>query len=369
MVAPMSFDAILFDPVTKTSPRVSARVFGSSIEVTGHGGDALHVDPSRCELIAGGWDKAAIQISWTTADGTWALSTTDANARAELARLPKFEAALHAAARARAGAARSGGLGIALVALVTLLPLLAILGVLAFRNEIVDAVLKRIPMSVDVEVGRMFEGSVTKSGEMVNDIAAARAVQEIVDRLKAATPHQGLDFRVHVQKSAEVNAFAAPGGLIVVYTGLIKEAGSAEEVAGVLAHEMAHATNRHSMRQLIYAGGVLPLAGMLIGQPDAAAMFQNFGQLSELKFSRTQEEDADRTGFDTLVAAGISTEGMARFFDRLANIGGAAPPAFLSTHPSSADRAAAIRKRTEALPGSRPERLAIDWPAVQASIR
>lgn len=365
----MSFNAILFDPVTKTSPRVSARVFGSSIEVTGHGDEALHVDPSRCELSAGGWDKAALQISWTTPEGAWALSSTDPAARAELARLPKFEAALQAAGRAKSGADRSGRLGMALLALVVLLPLLVILGVVAFRDEIVDIVLKRIPTSVDVEVGRMFEGSVTKSGEMVKDTAATRAVQEIVDRLKAATPDQGLDFRVHVQKSAEVNAFAAPGGLIVVYTGLIKEAGSAEEVAGVLAHEIAHATNRHSMRQLIYAGGILPLAGMLIGQPDAAAMFQNFGQLSELKFSRSQEEDADRTGFDTLVAAGISTEGMARFFDRLANTGGAAPPSFLSTHPSSADRAAAIRKRTEALQGPRPERLSIDWPAVQASIR
>ena len=365
----MSFNAILFDPVKKTSPRVSARVFGSSIEVTGHGDNALHIDPSRCELTAGGWDKAALQFSWTTPEGAWALSTTDPPARAELARLPKFEAALQAAGRAKVGAERSGRLGMALLALVVVLPLLVILGVLAFRNEIVDIVLKRIPTSVDVEVGRMFEGSVTKSGEMVKDTAATRAVQEIVDRLKAATPDQGLDFRVHVQKSAEVNAFAAPGGLIVVYTGLIKEAGSAEEVAGVLAHEIAHATNRHSMRQLIYAGGILPLAGMLIGQPDAAAMFQNFGQLSELKFSRSQEEDADRTGFDTLVAAGISTEGMARFFDRLANTGGAAPPSFLSTHPSSADRAAAIRKRTEALQGPRPERLSIDWPAVQASIR
>ena len=122
------------------------------------------------------------------------------------------------------------------------------------------------------------------------------------------------------------------------------------------------------MRQMLYAGGLLPLAGMLLGQPDAAVLFEGLGQLSELRFSRTQEEDADRAGFDALVAAGISTEGMARFFDRLAETSGA-PPSFLSTHPSSTDRAAAIRGRANALANAKPKPLAVDWAAVQASIR
>jgi predicted Zn-dependent protease len=190
----------------------------------------------------------------------------------------------------------------------------------------------------------------------------------MVGKLTHASPDKRFAFKVSVQQNQEVNAFAAPGGLIVVYTGLIDEAGTAEEVAGVLAHEMAHATHRHSMRQLIYAGGLLPLMGLLIGQPDAAALFHNLGKLSELKFSRTQEEEADRTGFDTLVAAGISTEGMARFFDRLAQASGASP-SFLSTHPASGDRAAAIRARATALGHRTIEPLSIDWNAVKASIR
>lgn len=122
------------------------------------------------------------------------------------------------------------------------------------------------------------------------------------------------------------------------------------------------------MRQMLYAGGLLPLASMLIGQPDAASLFQSLGQLSELKFSRTQEEDADRTGFETLVAAGISTEGFARFLDRLSNNGGA-PPSFLSTHPSSVDRAAAIRERTRQLGDTKISPVPLDWAEVQASLR
>ena len=135
-----------------------------------------------------------------------------------------------------------------------------------------------------------------------------------------------------------------------------------------VAHEMAHVTKRHSMRQLIYAGGVLPLVGLLVGQPDAAALVQNLGQLAELRFSRSQEEVADLTGFETLVAARVSTEGMARFFDRLAKMEGGTS-SFLSTHPSSAGRAEAIRARAKAFPATPVAPFDIDWATVKAAVR
>lgn len=363
----MSFEAILFDPVTRDSTKVTVRAFGSSLEVTG-GREPLRVDAAKCQLTAGGWDRESIQITWSGEAGLFALSSTDPGASAEIGRIPHFHSALDATSKSQKSARRSGRLGLSLVALLALLPLLLLFIVLLFRDPLVDFVLKRIPVTVDKEVGKMFEGQFLASKEVVPANEATRAVGLIVDKLKAASADQRFDFKVSVQRNKEVNAFAAPGGLIVVYTGLIAEAASAEEVAGVLAHEMAHATNRHSMRQMLYAGGLLPLAGMLIGQPDAAALFQSLGQLSELKFSRTQEEDADRTGFDTLVAAGMPTEGMARFFDRLAAMSGA-PPSFLSTHPSSADRATAIRARAKALANPATEPLPIDWDAVKASIR
>ncbi len=363
----MSFHAILFDPVTRNSTKVSVRAFGSSLEVVG-GPEGLRIDGARCQLTAGGWDRESLQITWTGEGGLWALSSTDSGATAEIGRIPALKSALDAASHAQKGARRSGRLGLLIVALLTALPLLAILLLFAFRDPIIDFVLNRIPVTVDQEVGKMFEGELANSKDTVAENEATRAVGHIVDTLKAASAETRFDFTVKVQRNKEINAFAAPGGLIVVYTGLIAEAGSAEEVAGVLAHEMAHATRRHSMRQLIYAAGLMPLATMLLGSPDAASVFQGVGQLTELKFSRSQEEDADLTGFDTLVAAGIDTEGMARFFDRLAAQTGA-PPSFLSTHPSSTDRAAAIRARTKALPNPNVKPLELDWEAVKASIR
>ncbi|MBK5255110.1 MAG: M48 family metallopeptidase [Vicinamibacteria bacterium] len=365
----MPFEAILFDPATKASSRVSVQTFGSSLEVVrGATGESLRVDPSRCELTAGGWDHQSILISWPGALGTFALSSTDPLAASELARIAPFQPALAAALKSGGRARRHERMGLAVVALVTLLPALVLLSLFAFRNQIVDAVLKKIPVSVDQEIGKMFEAEILRSKAVVAENEATRAIGVIVDRLKQANSPRGFEFRVSVQRNTEVNAFAAPGGLIVVYTGLINEAGSAEEVAGVVAHEMAHATRRHSMRQLIYGAGLLPLMGLVIGQPDTASLVQNLGQLSELRFSRSQEEDADRGGFDSLVSAGIPTEGMARFFDRLAQAEGA-PPSFLSTHPSSAGRADAVRERGRGVDAANARPLPIDWDAVKASIR
>ncbi len=362
----MPFEATLFNPVSGESAKVSVRTFGSSLEVIG-GNETLRVDPAKCALTAGGWDRESIQIAWPGEGGTWALTSKDPLARDDLARIPRFQEALREAVRVQTSARRSGRLGLTMVAVLTLLPVLLLVCLLVFRNQIVDFVLARIPATVDQEVGKMFEGEVLASKETVVENEATRAIDLMVRKLTAARPDNRFGFKVSLQRNREVNAFAAPGGLIVVYTGLLDEAGSAEEVAAVLAHEMAHVTERHSMRQLVYAGGLLPLMGLLIGQPDAAALFQNLGKLSELKFSRAQEEAADRVGFDTLVAARVSTEGMARFFDRLARADGASP-SFFSTHPSSDDRAAAIRARAQALGQREVEPLPIDWTAVRASI-
>ena len=363
----MAFDAQLFDPRSGDTTRVTVQIFGSSLEILRPGSDAFRVDPGKCELQAGGWDQGALQITWPGEAGVWALSTKDPLAMGELMRVPRFQERLAAAGRVHRKAAARGRLGLVLVAVIVLLPLIAIGFVYSYRDPLIDIVLKRIPIGVDQEVGRLFEGDLAGPNAVVADSEASRAINAIVARLQKSSPGQPFTFRVSVQKNPEVNAFAAPGGLIVVYTGLIKEAGSADEVAGVLAHEMAHATKRHSMRQLIYTAGVLPLVGFLIGQPDAASLFRDVSQLSELRFSRQQEEDADLTGFDTLVAAGLPPEGMARFFDRLNKKSGAAP-SFLSTHPASADRAAAIRKRAEALKSLPGQPLDIDWGKVKASV-
>lgn len=365
----MSFKGVLFDPASGGSKKVAARVVLGALEISPAAGEptVLRVDLARVTLAAGGWDRGSVQLVWSGEAGAHALTTDDPAAAEELAKAPGLQGAVAQAGREQARVRRQGRFGLALLAALTILPVALLLLIWAFRGSIVDALLERLPTTFDVEVAKMFEGDIVASSDTLKGTAANEAVEAIVRRLQAAAPDSPFEFRVHVQKNAQVNAFAAPGGLIVVYTGLIREASSPDEVAGVLAHEMAHVTRRHSMRQMLYRAGVLPLMGLLVGSPEAASIFETAGQLSDLGFSREQESDADSVGYEILRRARLPAGGMASFFDQLSKIGGAAPPALLSTHPDSAERAAALRERIARDGKAVTEPLDVDWEAARAA--
>lgn len=362
------FSGVLFDPRSGVSTKVEVRVVLGALEFVGVT-DVPRVDISRVAAASGGWDRASLQLMWSGEGGQYALTTNDPLAASALAQFANLKTGIDAATKGRKGANRSGRLAVALLTVLVALPLLAILAIYLFRNRIIDIVLDRLPPSFDIQAGQLFEGDITKSANLVTGTAANQAVEAIVARLAKASPPSPFTYRVHIQRSKEVNAFAAPGGLIVVYTGLIQEAGSPEEVAGVLAHEMAHVTERHSMRQMLYQLGVLPLIGFFLGSPEAASVFEAAGQLTELQFSRVQEEQADDIGASTLRRARLSPEGMAAFFDRLARIGGASPPAILSTHPGSAERAKRIRERVRAEGEPPAEPFDFDWASARAAAK
>ena len=138
-------------------------------------------------------------------------------------------------------------------------------------------------------------------------------------------------------KDRSVNAFAAPGGHVVVLSGLIDEAKSGDEVAGVLAHEIAHVIHRHPMESLVRAMGLAVLAEALSGDGlgGTAAML-----LAVTAYSR--EAEADATAVALLEAAGYDPLGLTDFFGRMAGeekrSGAGLIPSYLSTHPPSEAR-------------------------------
>ena len=157
-------------------------------------------------------------------------------------------------------------------------------------------------------------------------------------------------YRFHLADDKLVNAFALPGGDIVVNRGLIAATHDAGELAGVLAHEIQHVALRHSLKGMIRSAGMSLLFSMLIGDLGTTLVGQAAENLAGLKFSRDAESEADAEGFNLLVARGIDPRGMVRFFATLAGESGATPPALLSTHPASAEREAALAVRLAALP-------------------
>ena len=134
-----------------------------------------------------------------------------------------------------------------------------------------------------------------------------------------------------------LNAFAAPGGFIYVYTGLIKYLDTEDELAGVLGHEIAHADKRHSVNQLIKNFGVQLMLDIALGK-NQGTLTQIAQGLTRLSFSRKDEAQADEYSVIYLCPTAYNAAGAAGFFKKIEASGGSTVPEFLSTHPDPENR-------------------------------
>lgn len=144
-------------------------------------------------------------------------------------------------------------------------------------------------------------------------------------------------WRLRIIKDDETkNAFCTPGGYIYVYTGLMKFLDAEDQLAGVLAHEIAHADFRHSTRQMTRMYGIQVLLNVLAG--DREALKQVTSGLLGLRFSRSHEKEADRGSVHYLCPTEYNAAGGAAFFKKIEEAGGTSTPEFLSTHPNPKNR-------------------------------
>jgi Zn-dependent protease with chaperone function len=264
----------------------------------------------------------------------------------------------------RAGDGRTGRWILVALAAGILLPLLVIGGLFIFRDDILDAVVARIPVAQEQRLAEELWKAQRAGIKIIADGTAQAFIGQLGGRLAAArpTPYR---YRFVLADDASVNAFAMPAGIVVVHCGLLAATERPEELAGVLAHEIEHVEQRHSLRGMVRGIGAAALWSLVGGDVLGAAAADAAGRLMGLQFSREQEMAADEGGFERLVAAGIDPSGMASFFARLAKDESARPglPAFLSTHPASAERAARLAERNRGRPAAAP--LIVDWPAIR----
>ena len=145
-----------------------------------------------------------------------------------------------------------------------------------------------------------------------------------------------------------LNAFCTPGGYIYVYTGLIKYLDSKSALAGVLGHEMAHADRRHSTNQMTKRYGVQTLLDVVLGK-NQGLVSQVASELVSLRFSRTDETDADEHSVKYLCPTKYHADGAAEFFEKIEQSGGSRVPEFMSTHPSPDNRVRNIQDKAVTL--------------------
>lgn len=216
------------------------------------------------------------------------------------------------------------------------------------------------------EMGRKFEVMVRSRLPLVEDPEVTHYVQSVVDKLAGGMPPQPFPFRAGVVRHNALNAFAVPGGNVFVFTGLLMELDSEAGLAGIMAHEMAHVTQRHiasriEKAQYVTLGSLLvAVAGAVLGGgAGAVAGALGAGQSAMLNYSRIDENEADHQGFQYLLAAGYPPQGMVEGFSKIRQkswMSGTEVPAYLSTHPELGSRISGIEARIRTLPEAKKYR-------------
>ncbi len=202
----------------------------------------------------------------------------------------------------------------------------------------------RIPVAWEVDLGDAVADELAPADAVCDDPRLVGTIDAIVERLAGGLAERPYEFRVSVVDDTLVNAFAAPGGRIIVMRGLLSVSETPEELAGVLAHEMQHVQLRHGTRAILRQLPLQAVSAVLGGGGGADGTAALLGTLGVLRYARGDEAEADREGMRLLLATSVDPRGMLDFFETLDAHAGADAPAltYLSTHPATEERRARL---------------------------
>lgn len=218
--------------------------------------------------------------------------------------------------------------------------LLVVIGyiLLGVATEIAVA---RIPVGAEVWIGEHF----TDKMDALESDALQGRLDRLLDGLPGDSPLHEYNFSVQLVENEEINALALPGGLIVVFTGLVEQAESENELAMVLAHELGHFAHRDHLRRLGRGLSLALGAFLVFGEDSATADLVNrLFLVTESHYSRAQEAAADRFGLELLVADYGHAGGATDFFSRVGKDAGKRAPYLLASHPHPDDRVREIQQ-------------------------
>lgn len=213
----------------------------------------------------------------------------------------------------------------------------------------------------DVEIGRQSAAQAEQQLPLLRDSSAQGFIERVGRRLAEATPGPKFPYTFQIVNASDINAFALPGGPTYVTRGLVETVRNEGELAGVMAHEIAHVALRHGTNQVSKAylaqAGIGILGGLLGGGGGSTSqIIQAVGGLGLnalfLKFSRTAETQADVLGTQIMARAGYDPEAMATMFQMLRAKEGREPgkvAEFFSNHPNPANREARVRQEAKLL--------------------
>jgi predicted Zn-dependent protease len=232
-----------------------------------------------------------------------------------------------------------------------------------------------ISQQQEVQVGNDYAAQLARELPVVRDASSERYLTTLGNALAQATDTRGLTWHFTIVNSREVNAFAVPGGWIYINRGLIERAENLSQLAGVLAHEIGHVTQRHSVQQMQQAQGanagvslLCTLTKVCEGGAGQAAINVG-GSALFAKFSRSDESEADAEAVRTTIRAGYDPRGIPGMFRILLAEQQRNPSVlegFFLTHPLAADRVTATEGQIATVSATALRGLITDTPAFQA---
>jgi beta-barrel assembly-enhancing protease len=338
---------------------------GDYLRVTRAEGGAQDLPAESLTVSVTGFNEDTLQLSWQGLGATHAVTIADPAAqRALLVNAP-------------AGIARQLKGGHSTIqyhrrkwnTLVGILAgLVLLVGIAWWQSEaITQWMANRVSLETEIGIGDRALAQLEMEHTLTQEGPAAQTIADIGARLTQGSRYR---YRWYVSDEREVNAYALPGGIVVVNAGMIEAATSAEELAGVLAHEVQHIEHRHTLQQMIHAAGWAAVLAVVLGDVSAITAIA-LHQLGNLRNSRKLEAQADTEGMKALAGAGIPLDGMATLFRRLQaeqERRGGEGVALLSSHPATEQRIAELQRLSGSLKCD-CKALGIDWPAVQAATR
>lgn len=238
----------------------------------------------------------------------------------------------------------------------------------------------RIPVALEVKLGEKFAGDYLEDHRLADEPWAWARLGAVTNQLRPFLERMGMTWRLRVVQGRTPNATALPGGQIMVTTGMLQLVETPEELAGVLAHELAHVTHRHGLQQMVAGLGPLMAIQLALGDQQRllADMLSGSAALAALSFSRNQEREADAAAFAFLAGAGVDPRGLQQLFLRMEENDRAAEAVFrratagegggtaresdvFGTHPLTTERITNMEALWQKLPGK--ERFKpLAWP-------
>ncbi len=248
--------------------------------------------------------------------------------------------------------------------------------------ELGDRVSGAVSAFEEKAIGKEFLKQIYFQAPLISDPLIKEYTELLIYRLSEYSEVKDRQFNILIIDDNSLNAFAAPGGIIGVNGGLFLNADNEGQFASVMAHELAHLSQRHFARNILstqdrsLASSLTMISSIalaiLSNNPNAMAVGPALLQTQSLRYSRLFEKEADRVGFGNLVRAGYNPKSMGEMFENMNNLrrlAGETPPEFLLTHPLSSSRISDALNAAEGMSEDGTKKDSLEYSLIRARLK